>query len=80
MEYDHIAAYLTLSQVALKSNTTTDQIIREIEDVISESYACALKTGNQQVLARWKAIPSTNQLPSAIELVAYLGEKARTAL
>ena len=80
MEYDHITAYLTLCQIAFKNNTTIDRVIIEIEDAIAEAYDNALITGNSSVLARWNSIPSKNQIPSAIELVSYLGKKIKSAL
>ena len=70
-------AYYALRQVAKKEGISVQQVIQEIDVVIGEAYSAAKKGKDLEVLARWDLIPCKGEIPTALELVAYLGAKCR---
>ena len=75
MDNQQWRAYHALRKVAQMEGITVQQVIRNIDDAIREAYSSAKDENNQEVLKRWKEVPCEGELPTALELVAYLGEK-----
>ena len=69
-----IRAFRALLQTAKHEGVPYGTVIANIEEVIHEAYTQALKDNNQSVLDAWHAIPCKGDLPTPLELVAYLGE------
>ena len=63
-------AYQALEQTARIHHTSVERIIQEIDATIAE----AIETKNADTQSLRKAIPSVSKRPSAVELIAYLGE------
>ena len=78
MEKRQWEAYHALRQVAKKEGISVQQVILDIEEAITEAYFTAKKEDDQPVLERWNAIPSKGEIPTALELVAYLGDKLQS--
>ena len=77
MKYSHWSAVQALLEVAQREGLTLEDVVQSIDEAIHQAYFTALKEGNQDVIDRWKAIPSAGEIPSAVELVAYLGCQVR---
>lgn len=75
---DKLRAYSALLQTAQKSGITIEQAIAEIEFSINEAINTAKANNNQAALNQWKLIPCKNEYPTALELIAYLGEKIKS--
>lgn len=67
-------AYKTLEEVARRKFTTVEVVIAEIDAAIAEAISTATNTRNINVLNAWKKIPCVGEVPTAVELVACLGE------
>lgn len=70
-------AYHALRKVAKMEGISVQEVVRNIEDVIKEAYSTAQKENDLQVLERWKDIPCENEIPTAVELVTYLGDRLK---
>ena len=68
-------AYLALCKVARRNGITVKHVIWEIEAMSKESYFSARRDGKQEVLKAWQEIPCKGEIPTALELVAYLAEQ-----
>lgn len=51
------------------------QAVLEIEYAISEARRKVYEENNRDAIALWEQIPSAGGVPTAYELIAYLGEK-----
>ena len=67
---DYIRAQNALEGVALAHGVSVQTVIQDIEEGIAE----AVRTDDPVVLARWKMIPCEGKTPTAVELIAFLGE------
>ncbi len=63
-------AYRSLERVAEQEGITIEQVIEEINEVIQIGMA----NPDPIIKARWALIPRVGKAPTAVELVAYLGE------
>ena len=63
-------AYRSLQRVAQQQGITIEQVIESINEVIQIGMA----NPDPIVKARWALIPRKGEAPTAVELVAYLGE------
>lgn len=63
-------AYRSLQRVAQQQGITIEQVIEDINEVIQIGMA----NPDPVVKARWDLIPRVGNAPTAVELVAYLGE------
>lgn len=52
-----------------------DQVVREIEEAILDAYSSAQKNNDRATLDQWADIPCEGHLPTALELITYLGNK-----
>lgn len=68
-------AHRVLQEVARNNGNTVEEVIRDIEMGIKETIDEAIKENNTVVLNKWKKIPCIGSQPTAVELVAYLGER-----
>ena len=75
MDNQQWRAYHALRKVAQMEGISVQQVIRNIDDAIREACSSAKDENNQEVLKRWKEVPCEGELPTALELVVYLGEK-----
>lgn len=66
-------AYAALVELAKQENLPVETVIKDIESAIKEGYESSLAKNNYIALEAWRKIPSAGELPTAIEMVAYLG-------
>lgn len=76
MDRNMLKAYRAIQEVAGREGVSVEQVFRSIEEVISQSYSEALEKKDLSRLDAWHEIPCKGQLPTPLELVAYLGERA----
>ena len=67
-------AYNALVKLAISQNISVEKVIEDIEIAIREGYEATVKSGDKIALAMWNQIPRVGKLPSAVEMVAYMGE------
>lgn len=67
---DKARAAKVLEQVARENGVDVETVIREIECAIRE----AMDTDDVNVCSLWERIPRRGVYPTAVEMVAYLGD------
>ena len=77
MDNQQWRAYHALRKVAQMEGISVQEVVQNIDDAIKEAYSTTKDENNQEVLKRWKEIPCEGELPTALELVIYLGAKCR---
>lgn len=70
-------AYNAIREVAGKEGVTVDCVVRDMELAIREAWLRAKRNDDRAALSAWAEIPCEGALPTALELVAYLGERVR---
>ena len=71
----HARAHRALTEIARKEGIPVDQVVREIEEAILDAYSSAQKNNDRATLDQWADIPCEGHLPTALELITYLGNK-----
>ena len=79
MYQKHLKARIALAKIAKRESIPVAQVMEEIETAILEAYTSAHKANDQATLDKWAEIPSEGQIPSALELITYLGEKVHNS-
>jgi len=64
-----------LEETARREGVTYDTLIKHIEYSISEAILSCQKSNNVSALAVWKEIPCVGDVPTPLELVAFLSER-----
>ena len=77
MNRNDAQAYRALTKIARREGIPVEQVISEIEKAIRAAYLSAQNSGDQAALERWAEIPCEGNLPTALELITYLGDKVR---
>ena len=57
---------------AIQNGIPLETVIREIEKAIAAAYQSAQK--DPAALEKWRKIPCKGEVPSALEMISYLGE------
>ena len=65
-------AQAALLTVALQKGIPLEAVIQEIDTAIAAAYQTAQK--NPASLDKWKRIPCKGEIPTALEMVSYLGD------
>lgn len=52
-----------------------ETVIKNIEDAIDDAIATCVQNNDEVALAMWGQIPCVGDIPTPLELLAYLGEK-----
>lgn len=68
-------AYKALLQVAENNGLSLDEVIGEIESAIKDAIETAKRENNQEALSMWAQIPSKGEYPTAVEVIAAMGDK-----
>lgn len=68
-------AYKVLQKVARQKGITVEQVIHDIDFAIADAWERSNQENNIAAIQEWQNIPSVGSVPTAVELVAYLGEK-----
>lgn len=75
MHKKYARAHKALTKIALREGKPVEQVIKEIEKAIADAHSSAMKNNDLATLEKWAAIPSEGHLPTALELITYLGNK-----
>lgn len=68
-------AQRAIKYVARKYGVSESEVVKEIEDTIAETLETIRRENNYEAMAKWQKIPCAGEVPTAYELVAYLGGK-----
>ena len=67
-------AYKALIQVAENNGLSLDEVIGEIESAIKDAIQTAKRENNQEALSMGAQIPSKGEYPTAVEVIAAMGD------
>ena len=67
-------AYNTLCKVAKQHGVTVEKVIADIDKAIEDAICTAKKNNDQRTLTAWSKIRCEGNKPTALEVVACLGE------
>ncbi len=73
-------AYQAVRKVAKAHGLPEETIISEIEKAVDMAWKEAYARGDDRMLRRWAEIPCRGKKPTALELIAHLGENLRDRL
>lgn len=73
MKRTRISAEEALQEVALRHNTTAEEVRKEIKLAI----LAGLCNTASAVQAKWKEVPCTGDVPTPEELITYAAEKVK---
>ena len=73
--FDIERARKALEETARKEGVSYETVIRNVENAIAEAIAKCQRNGDELLLSVWREIPCVGNVPSPVELVAYLGDK-----
>ena len=68
-------AYRILKEIAMQHGTTVERVIADIEKSINDAIATTKRTNDVNAMKQWEKIPCVGEIPTAVEFVAYLGER-----
>lgn len=69
------AAHRAVKRIAQREGIPESEVVLNIECAMAEMKRDAYRTGNQEKIAWWEAIPHAGENPTAYELIAYLSDE-----
>lgn len=68
-------AYKVLQEVAKQKGITVEKVIHEIDISIADARKRSFEMNDPIAIKEWQSIPCVGSVPTAVEFLAYLGEK-----
>lgn len=67
-------AYRAIQEIAKKNGVPEESVIYEIEYAIQDAYEHAKRDNDILLLWRWKKITGKEEIPSAVDFIAYMAD------
>lgn len=67
-------ARTAVAELAARLGKSEEEIIEAIEIAIDDAIRKSERENNTRVLKKWKQIPCKGEVPTAYELITYLGD------
>lgn len=64
-----------IQQTARRYRVSDKEVVQKIEECIQDAVRRARENGDTAALLEWAAMAASGEIPTAYEVVAYLGDK-----